>query len=99
MSIQYIPLNDVPKVVEKHFPFMRKPHRHTCWRWFSKGAHGRKLEGVIIAGKAYTTEEAVLDFLNGTQRRSGESSDPATEQREKQTRVRNASRKLSRFGA
>jgi hypothetical protein len=95
----FIGLEVVPSLVAKHFPFIKKPHRHTCWRWFSKGAHGRKLEGVIIAGKAYTTERAVLDFLNGTQRQSGGSTDPTAKKRAKQSRVRNASRKLARLGA
>jgi len=40
-----------------------KPHRSTLIRWAVRGVRGKRLKAEAIAGRWYTTESAVEDFL------------------------------------
>ncbi len=39
-----------------------RPHRGTLIRWATKGVRGRRLRAEPLAGRWYTTEEAINDF-------------------------------------
>ena len=40
-----------------------RPHRGTLIRWATKGVRGRRLRAEPLAGRWYTTTDAVEDFL------------------------------------
>lgn len=40
-----------------------RPNQSTWWRWWRHGVRGVRLETVIVGGKRYTTDEAVLRFV------------------------------------
>jgi hypothetical protein len=41
-----------------------RPAVATLWRWRTKGAHGRRLESVVLGGKVYTSREALQRFAD-----------------------------------
>ncbi len=53
-------------------PSGRSVHPHTLYRWHKYGRRGIRLECVMIGGKLYTTEDALFDFLELTNRRREE---------------------------
>lgn len=40
-----------------------RPHRGTLIRWATKGCRGKRLQAEPLAGRWYTTEAAIEDFL------------------------------------
>lgn len=40
-----------------------RPAVSTVWRWHRKGVRGHRLEGVIIGGQTYVSDEALDRFL------------------------------------
>lgn len=45
------------------------PHRvhpSTIWRWYSRGIHGIRLETLVIAGRRFTSREAIERFVHAT---------------------------------
>jgi len=39
-----------------------RPSVATLWRWRTRGAHGRRLESVVLGGKVFTSREALQRF-------------------------------------
>ncbi|REK12638.1 MAG: DUF1580 domain-containing protein [Planctomycetota bacterium] len=39
-----------------------RPSIATLWRWRTRGAHGRRLESIVLGGKVYTSREAIQRF-------------------------------------
>ncbi len=48
-----------------------RPHRGTLIRWATKGVRGRRLQAEPLAGRWYTTTDAVDDFLRHMTEGSG----------------------------
>lgn len=44
-------------------PVDTQPNVSTWWRWARQGIRGRLLETVKVGGRRYTTQEAVLRFV------------------------------------
>lgn len=60
LDTEPIELDDAPKHLHK------RVHRHTIYRWWLYGIQGIHLETVKLAGRRYTTREALADFLFAT---------------------------------
>jgi hypothetical protein len=58
-----------------------RPHRGTLIRWAIKGVRGRRLQAEPLAGRWYTTTDAVDEFLRhmtqGSDGRADQSASPA----------------------
>ena len=39
-----------------------RPSVATLWRWRTRGAHGRRLESLVLGGKVFTSAEAIQRF-------------------------------------
>lgn len=61
---QMIPLSKIPAWCEKHIG--HRVNRSTVHRWRLRGARGNKLETVLIGGRRYTSQEAMLRFFDTT---------------------------------
>ena len=61
---QMIPLSKVPGWCGKHIG--HRVNRSTVHRWRLRGARGNKLETVLIGGRRYTSQEALLRFFDDT---------------------------------
>ena len=91
-----IRLGEVPDEIINLFPFWKKkPHRHTVWRWYWKGAYGHQLEGVRLGQEIYTSRQAVKRFIEAGMIDGA----PQREVVAKRRRVSTAKRKLRRAGA
>lgn len=44
----------------------KTPHPQTIYRWIRVGIRGVRLDGVIVAGLTWTTEDALFRFLEET---------------------------------
>jgi hypothetical protein len=44
-----------------HLPV--RPHASTLWRWYKRGVRGIKLETLVVAGRRYTSLEALERFV------------------------------------
>lgn len=45
--------------------FPKPPHLATLYRWIKSGAHGVRLETVVVGRTRYTTAEAIQRFIAG----------------------------------
>lgn len=61
MTKQVAKFLSVPRAIEQATGY--RPHPATCWRWYSIGLHGVKLDTWMLGGRRVTTEEAVLQFM------------------------------------
>ena len=59
---QMIPLSKIPAWCEEHLG--NRVHPSTVHRWRLRGARGRKLETVLIGGRRYSSQEALLRFFD-----------------------------------
>lgn len=72
-----------------------RPSVATLWRWRTKGAHGRRLESIVLGGKVYCSVEALERFAQ--QQGGGDSSairSPARREKE----IRRAEIELEKAG-
>ena len=61
---QMIPFSKIPAWCDKHIG--NRVNRSTIHRWRIRGARGNKLETVLIGGRRYTSQEALLRFFDNT---------------------------------
>ena len=61
---QMIPLSKIPAWCEKQLG--NRVHPSTVHRWRLRGARGSKLETVLVGGRRYTSQEALLRFFDHT---------------------------------
>ena len=61
---QMIPFSKIPAWCEKHLG--NRVNRSTVHRWRLRGARGTKLETVLVGGRRYSSEEALLRFFENT---------------------------------
>ena len=59
---QMIPFRKIPTWCEEHLGNRVNPS--TVHRWRIRGARGCKLETVLVGGRRYTSEEALLRFFD-----------------------------------
>ena len=52
----------VPNWCEKYLG--HKVNRSTVFRWSTRGARGKKLETILVGGRRFTSEEALIRFFN-----------------------------------
>ena len=91
-----VKLGDAADVIIELFPFWKKkPHRHTAWRWYWKGAYGHQLEGVRLGQEIYTSRQAVKRFVEAGMIDGA----PQRQVLAKRQRVDTAKRRLRRAGA
>jgi Protein of unknown function (DUF1580) len=45
-----------------------RPHVSTVWRWATRGFRGIVLETITVAGKRFTSKEALCRFFEATDR-------------------------------
>lgn len=64
LNKQMIPFSKIPGWCEKHIG--NRVNRSTAHRWRMRGARGVKLETVLVGGRRYTSQEALLRFLDMT---------------------------------
>ena len=61
---QLIPFSKIPAWCEKHIG--KRICRSTVHRWRLRGARGNKLETVLVGGRRYSSQEALLRFFDNT---------------------------------
>lgn len=61
---QMIPFSKIPAWCEKHIG--HRVNRSTVHRWRLRGVRGSKLETVLIGGRRFTSQEALLRFFDRT---------------------------------
>ena len=59
-----LPLSKVPQWLEKHLG--HKVNRSTVFRWKTRGSRGSRLETILVGGRRYTSEEALVRFFNAS---------------------------------
>ena len=57
---QLISMSEAGTLLKKRLKLRKAPHASTLWRWREKGL----LDGMKVAGKCYTSVEAVGRFLS-----------------------------------
>src|SRR5688572_18991847 len=72
----------------------RVPSISTIYRWISSGCRGHILETVLITGRQFTTEQAVLRFLSKLSGGQVRTSPP----RQRQRQIDRAERELEAAG-
>ena len=61
---QMLPFSKIPAWCEQHLG--NQVNRSTVHRWRTRGARGRKLETVLVGGRRYSSQEALLRFFDST---------------------------------
>lgn len=59
-SESLVPLNAAASLIPG------SPHKQTLHRWRIHGVRGKRLETVLVGGRAYTSREAIFRFLADT---------------------------------
>jgi len=94
---QMIPLSKIPAWSEKHIGNRVNPS--TIHRWRLRGARGSKLETVLIGGRRYTSQEALLRFFDHTTTAEDGVSSPQHNAHERKSKIEDAEAYLKSEGA
>ena len=91
---QMIPLSKIPAWCEKQLG-----HPSTVHRWRLRGARGSKLETVLVGGRRYTSQEALLRFFDHTTTAGDGVSSPQHNVHQRKRKIEDAEAYLKSEGA
>lgn len=75
-----------------------KPHVSTLWRWVQHGCRGIKLESLVLAGRRFTSREALDRFAAATTAAANGSVAPLRTAKQRQRDIRRAEQELRDAG-
>ena len=61
---QMLPFSKIPAWCEQHLG--NQVNRSTVHRWRTRGDRGRRLETILVGGRRYSSQEALLRFFDST---------------------------------
>jgi hypothetical protein len=75
-----------------------RPHVSTLWRWNERGVRGVRLETLVVAGRRYTSSEALERFVAATTAAADGERLPIRTPRQRQLAMERAERELAEDG-
>jgi hypothetical protein len=73
-----------------------RPHVSTLWRWARRGVRGIVLETYVVAGRRFTSTEALERFASATTAAANGVSPPMRTPARREREIKNAERELAR---
>ena len=71
-----------------------RPHASTLFRWHRRGVRGVRLETILLAGRRYTTRDALEQFIAATTAAADGEPTPTRTPRQRDRAIREAERDL-----